>query len=152
MPNGAHTGGCQVSVLTLGLVLRGLAPFSGRDVVENQRPPPLTEQNFLDPALSSGPRHQAFPRRSHQTHPLRKPQSTCAAAPSHGMPVLLPPLLQANPLSLQASKIRTNATPSMSPPAPLCAPHGLWSRSLREPAVTCSDASELTFPRSLHRP
>lgn len=50
---------------------------------------------------SSGPRHQGSPHRSHQTLSLRKPRCTVRAAPLRGMPVLLPPLPQANALRLQ---------------------------------------------------
>lgn len=106
-------------------------------------------QNFLTPTVkvrhslspspwTSVPRTPAshLPARSHQTHSLRKPQGTYVAAPPRGGPVRLPPRLRANALS--------HSLDVTSPP--LCAPHGLWSHSLRESAVTCSDVREPDIP------
>lgn len=83
MPNGARTGGRQASVLALGLVLRALAPFSGRDVVEDRRPPPLTEQNFLNPTVKVHHSLSPFP----WTSVLRTPASGLPASfPSDAFP------------------------------------------------------------------
>lgn len=132
---GSVTGGRQVSDLALGLVLRAWLPSQSAPPLQNFLTPTVKVHHSLSPSpWTPVPRTPAsgLPACSHQTHSLRKPRGTCAAAPPHGGPVRLPPRLRTNALS--------HSLDVTSPP--LCVPHGLWSRSLRKPAVTCSDVQE----------
>lgn len=95
--------------------------------MENQRPPPLTEQNFLDPALSSGPRHQAFPRRG-----------LPAPFPSDSSPEETPEHLCSRAFTRDACPAPPTAPSKRFKPPSLQDPRKCYSLDVTSPSTLCS--------------